>query len=241
MSIQCCLVFSYHSTEQEKKSMQVISTLNSLPLLPSLSPEVNNCSWGNNIQIFRKSITSYPLRNSAELQKQGTCQKMEAIFFLAICLSSPKCLSFQIIMCLDMSTLIKDKRSDASESYSFFGLCPALPCKHAILPFGLQTYVQAADSCWDSYMKYILAAFWPASASFKLNRKIPLNAIWAGTNSLTFPMYVSWVAFFLRWLWGGSLVIFSIKTCGSILQFWSYSLQGVTTQLHSQYTNLKSW
>lgn len=162
---------------------------------------------------------------------------MEAIFFLAIRLPGPKCLSFQMIMFLDMSNLMTDKRSDASESYSFMGLCPTLPCKHAVLPFGLQTYVQAADSCWDSYTKCILAAFWPASAPFKLNRKIPLDAIWAGTNLLTFPIYVSWVAFLLRWLWGVSLVIFSAKTCGSVLQFWSYSLQRATTQLHSQYTN----
>lgn len=142
-------------------------------------------------------------------------------------------------MWLDISTLWQVKEVMLLRAIASLGQRPTLPCTHMILPFELRTRVRAADSCWDSSTKHILAAFWPASTPFKLNRKIPLNSIWAGTNLLTSSMCVSWVAFFLCWLQGGSLVIFSAKTCGSVLQFWSSSLQRVTTQLLSQYTKMK--
>lgn len=107
--------------------MQVISTLNSLPLPPSISLEENSCSWGNNIWISRNSITSYPLQNCADSHKQGTIQETEATFLFLLSVS-PKYLSFKMIVWLDISTLMTDKRRYASEIYGFFeAVVPPFP------------------------------------------------------------------------------------------------------------------
>lgn len=76
--------------------------------------------------------------------------------------------------------------------------------------------------------------FDPLLLPLNSTEKFPLILIWAGTNLLTSSMYVSWVAFFPWWLWGGSLIIFSAKT---VAAFFSFDLPVYKQSQHSFFHN----